>query len=124
MFDQKPFKVHLISHVVDQLPYSTKATIVEAATLSTPMQLHEIVAEGNNFDADYVVPHERRVCTLVVDQLVDQGRICAMGGARNAMRLLSASLIGRSICNGRTTVRPSLADAAMDPRRAHESHAH
>jgi hypothetical protein len=38
--------------------------------------------------------------------------------------LSSASPAERFFCNGRTTVRLSLTDAAVNIRRAHESHAH
>jgi hypothetical protein len=48
----------------------------------------------------------------------------AVGGAYNAVRLSSASLAERSVCNRRKTARPSLTDAAVINRRAHESHAH
>jgi hypothetical protein len=37
----------------------------------------------------------------------------AVGGAYNAVRLSFALLAERSVCNGRTTVRPSLTDAAV-----------
>jgi hypothetical protein len=48
----------------------------------------------------------------------------AVDGTQNAVRLLSASLAERSVCNGRATVRSSLTDAASSNRRAHEPHAH
>jgi len=48
----------------------------------------------------------------------------AVGGAYNAVRLSSASLAERSVCDRRRTIRPSLTDAAVTNRRAHESHAH
>jgi len=48
----------------------------------------------------------------------------AVGGAYDAVRLSSASLVERSVCSGRTAVRPSLTDAAVSNRRAAESHAH
>jgi hypothetical protein len=48
----------------------------------------------------------------------------AVDGAYNAVRLSSASLAERSVCNGSTTLRPSLTDAAVNNRRAHEPHAH
>jgi hypothetical protein len=44
----------------------------------------------------------------------------AVGGAYNAVRLSSASLAERTVCNGRTTVRRPLADAAVSSRRAEE----
>jgi hypothetical protein len=48
----------------------------------------------------------------------------AVGGAYNAIRLSSALPAERSVCNARTTFRPSLIDAAASNWRAHESHAH
>jgi hypothetical protein len=48
----------------------------------------------------------------------------AVGGAYNAVRLSSASLIERAVCNGRTTVRRPLTDAPVSNQRAHESHAY
>jgi hypothetical protein len=48
----------------------------------------------------------------------------AVGGAYNTVRLSSASLAERFVGNGRTTVRPSLTDAAVSNRRAHQSHTH
>jgi hypothetical protein len=47
----------------------------------------------------------------------------AVSGAHNAVRLSSASLAERPVCNTRATVRPSLTDAAVSNRRARESHA-
>jgi hypothetical protein len=44
----------------------------------------------------------------------------AVGGAHNAVRLPSASLAERTVCNGCTTVRRSLTDAAVSNRRAEE----
>jgi hypothetical protein len=48
----------------------------------------------------------------------------AVGGAYNAVLLSSASPAERPVYNVRTTVWPSLTDAAVSNRRAHESHAH
>jgi hypothetical protein len=48
----------------------------------------------------------------------------AVGRAYNAIRLSSASPAERFVRNGRTTVRPSLTDAAVSNRRAHEPHEH
>jgi hypothetical protein len=42
-------------------------------------------------------------------------------GVQNAVRLSSASLAERTVCNGRTTVRRPLTDAAVSNRRAEES---
>jgi hypothetical protein len=47
-----------------------------------------------------------------------------MAGAHNAIRLSSAPLVERYICNWRTTVRPRSTDAAVGNQRVHESHAH
>jgi len=47
----------------------------------------------------------------------------AAGGAHNAVRLSSASLAERAVCNARTTVRRPLTDAAVRDRRAEESQA-
>jgi hypothetical protein len=37
-----------------------------------------------------------------------------VGGVYNAVRLLSTSLIARTVCNGRTTVRRPLIDVAVN----------
>jgi len=47
----------------------------------------------------------------------------AVGSAHNAVRLSSASLVERTICNGRLTVRQPLTDALVRGRRAEESQA-
>jgi hypothetical protein len=47
----------------------------------------------------------------------------AIGGSHNAVRISSASLIERTVCNGRMTVRRPLVDAAVSNRRVEESQA-
>jgi hypothetical protein len=76
VFEKKRFKVHLISHVVDQPPYSTRATVVEAAKLYTSMQLREMVAEGNHFDLGYVVLHEGESAHWLLINWWIRGGIC------------------------------------------------
>jgi hypothetical protein len=75
-FEQKRLKVHLISHLVEQAPYSTKATVVEAAELYTSTQLHEMDAEGNHYDLGYVVLHEGESAHWLLFNWWIRGGIC------------------------------------------------
>jgi len=47
----------------------------------------------------------------------------AVGGVHNAVQFSSASVVERTVFNGRTTVRQPRTDASASDRRAHESHA-
>jgi hypothetical protein len=47
----------------------------------------------------------------------------AVNGAHNAVRLSSASLVERTVCNGRLTVRQPVTCASVNDRRAEKSQA-
>jgi hypothetical protein len=52
-----------------------------------------------------------------------KGHCYPVGGAYNAVRLSSASLAERTVCNERMTARWPLADAAVSNQRAEEPQA-
>ena len=75
-FGPARFKVHLISHVIDEAPYFTKPTIIEAAKQHTSTRLRDMDAEGNHFGLGYVVLHEGEAAHWLLINWWIKGGIC------------------------------------------------